>query len=98
MNTKNLLFAFGVGAVIGAGFALLYAPQTGVVTRKKLKRSAEDATDYLEDTAEYLKEQAEHFAKEAEKLIKTTKGQVNDAVDHAGGLVSGALKSVQNLV
>jgi gas vesicle protein len=98
MNTKSFLFAFGAGAAIGAGLALLYAPQSGVATRKKLKRSAEDATDYLEDTADYLKEQAEYFAKEAEKLVKTAKGTVNDAVDQAGGLVAGALKSVQNLV
>jgi gas vesicle protein len=98
MNTKNILFAFGIGLTVGAGVALLYAPQTGVVTRKKLKRSAEDASDYLEDTAEYLKEQAEHISSEAEKFLKKARSTVDDAVDQAGGIVSGALKTAQKLI
>ena len=64
MYKRYVFFAFAIGASVGAGFALLYAPQSGAATRKKLKRSAEDASDYLEDTAGYLKEQAERISKE----------------------------------
>ena len=98
MNTKNLIFAFGIGFTVGASVALLYAPQSGASTRKKLKRSAEDASDYLEDTAEYLKEQAERFSTEAEKLVKRARSTVDDTIDQAGGIVAGALKTAQKLV
>ncbi len=91
---RYIFFAFGIGISIGASIALLYAPQSGVATRKKIKRSAQDASDYLEDTAGYLKEQAEYLASEAQKLVENTKS----AVEQAGGIVSGAIKTAQKLV
>ena len=98
MNMKNLLFAFGIGLSVGAGVALLFAPQSGAATRKKIKRGAEDAGDYLEDTAEYLKEQAEKLAAEAQALVKKASASVNDSIDQAGDLLADAVKSAQNLV
>ena len=98
MNMKNLLFAFGIGLSVGAGVALLFAPQSGNATRKKLKRGAEDAGDYLEDTAEYLKEQAERLANEAQGYVTRAKSAVDDTIDQASGVVSSALKSAQKLV
>jgi gas vesicle protein len=95
---RYICFAFGIGVSVGAGIALLYAPQSGAATRKKIKRTAEDAGDYLEDTAGYLKEQAEHLASEAQKLVKTAQSTVNDAIEQASGVVSGAIKTAQKLV
>jgi len=59
MRHKEFWIALGVGAAIGGVAALLYAPQTGTATRKKLKRGLEDLGDTLEDAGEYLKDQAE---------------------------------------
>ena len=98
MTVKHVALALGIGASIGAAVALLYAPQSGAVTRKKLKRSAEDAVDYLEDAAGYLKEQAETLSKEAQKLAKRSKSQVDEIVDQAGDLVASAVKSAKALV
>ena len=98
MEKKYVFLAFGIGASIGAGIALLYAPQSGVATRKKIRRSAEDASDYLEDTAGYLKEQAEKLSKEAQKFAEKAQSSVNSAVDQASDIVSGALKTAQKLV
>jgi gas vesicle protein len=98
MSTKYVLFAFGIGLSVGAGVALLYAPQSGASTRKKIKRGAEDAGDYIEDTAAYLKEQAEALAKQAQDLVQKTQGTVTSAIDQAGGVVGGALKAAQKLV
>ena len=95
---RYIAFAFGIGLSVGAGIALLYAPQSGAATRKKIKRTADDASDYLEDTAGYLKEQAEHLASEAQKLVENAKSTVNSAVDQASGIVSGAIKTAQKLV
>jgi gas vesicle protein len=38
-----------VGATVGAGIALLYAPKIGRDTRKMLRRRAEDARDAITD-------------------------------------------------
>ena len=98
MSAKNYWFAFGIGVSAGAAIALLYAPQTGVKTRKQLRRGVADAGDYLEDAGDYLKAQAERFSEEAQKAIKRTKGQVDYAVDKAGDAVNSAMKSVHSLV
>jgi gas vesicle protein len=98
MSAKNYWFAFGIGVSAGAAIALLYAPQTGVKTRKQLRRGVADAGDYLEDAGDYLKAQAERFSEEAQKAIKRTKNQVDFAVDKAGEAVNSAMKSVHSLV
>ena len=98
MSAKNYWFAFGIGVTAGAAIALLYAPQTGVKTRRQIRKGVDDASDYLEDAANYLKEQAERLSKEAEKAIKRTRGQVENAVDKAGDVVQSAMKTAQSLV
>ncbi len=98
MSAKNCWFAFGIGVVAGATVALLYAPQSGIKTRKQLRKGVEDAGDYLEDAGDYLKAQAERFSNEAEKALKRTREQVESAVDKAGDVVSSAVKSAQSLV
>jgi gas vesicle protein len=98
MSAKNYWFAFGIGVTAGAAIALLYAPQTGIKTRRQLRKGVEDASDYLEDAANYLKEQAERLSKETEKAIKRSRGPVGNAVDKAGDVVKSAMKSAQSLV
>jgi gas vesicle protein len=98
MSAKGIWIAFGLGVSAGAAVALLYAPQTGVKTRKQLRRGIDDGVDYLEDAAGYLKEQADYLAKEAQKTVKRARGQVNDVVDKASGAVTGAVKTVQSLM
>jgi gas vesicle protein len=98
MSAKNVWIAFGLGVSAGAAVALLYAPQAGDKTRRQLKRNIDDGVDYLEDAAAYLKEQADYLSKEAQKTIKRTRGQVEDVVDKATGVVNDAVKGVQSLM
>lgn len=98
MSAKNVWIAFGLGVSAGAAVALLYAPQSGVRTRRQLKKNIDEGVDYLEDAAGYLREQAEYLSKEAQKTIKRTKGQVEDVVDKVTDAATGAVKSVQSLM
>jgi gas vesicle protein len=98
MSAKGIWIAFGVGVSAGAAVALLYAPDSGVKTRKRLGRSIDDGADYLQDAAEYLKEQAENLSKQAQKTIERTKGQLKDAVDIAAGKASDTVKSIHSLM
>jgi gas vesicle protein len=47
---------FAVGALIGAGIALLYAPQSGKETRKLLAKKAKLLRDKAQDTVENAQE------------------------------------------
>jgi gas vesicle protein len=98
MSAKNYWLAFGIGVSAGAAIALLYAPQSGVRTRKQLRKGVEDAGDYLEDAGDYLKAQAERFSSEAERAISRARKQVESAVDKAGDVVADAVKTAQSLV
>ena len=67
------LAAFLLGAVVGAAIGLLYAPNKGETTRKRLKRWAndtyEDNKEYMLEHAQDLKEKAkEHFEAAREKF------------------------------
>ena len=101
MRHKEFWIALGFGALAGAVAALLYAPQSGASTRKKIRRGLEDLSDSIEDKADYLKSQAENLSKQAQKLIDFSKGQIDDVADQASGyasLGSKAMKAVSKLV
>lgn len=91
---KRFWIAFAIGALAGGVAALLYAPQSGSSTRRKLRRGWEDLGDNLSDATEYLKEQAERLAKEAQRLIDSSKGQMNEALDAAQEYAKGAAGKV----
>jgi len=98
MSAKGYWLAFLVGVSAGATVALLYAPESGVKTRKRIGRKIEDGVDTLEDAAEYLKEQAENLTKQAQATLKRTQGQVEDVIGKATDAVNGAVKSVHSLM
>ncbi len=67
------LAAFLLGGVVGAAVGLLYAPNKGETTRKRLKRWAndtyEDNKEYMLEHAQDLKEKVKgHFEEAREKF------------------------------
>ena len=87
---KKFWIAFALGALAGGVAALLYAPQSGSSTRRKLRRGLEDLGDNLGDAADYVKAQAERLANEATKLMECSKEQVSDTLGTAQQYVKGA--------
>ena len=77
------VFTFLTGAAIGAGLALLFAPQTGEETRKKIK----DISDKLADDA---KDNYEKITKEAQKAIESVKETSDKAVDQVKTFIDSA--------
>ena len=65
-SSGNVLLALLTGAVIGAGVGILYAPDEGKKTRKKLKRKAREAKDEINTRLSSAKEQLAETA-EAKK-------------------------------
>jgi gas vesicle protein len=95
MRQRTFWIAFGLGLVVGGAAAILCAPQSGAMTRRKLRRTVEDLSDNLQDAGDYLKEQAERLTKEAQNLINTGKDQFGSAVDTATGFMKTANKAAQ---
>lgn len=88
MNSWKFWMAFGVGVAAGASVALLYAPQPGDRTRKKLKRGLEDATDRIQSTAEDLSQKAEQYGKQAERAIRRGRDAMDDTWTKASAVAS----------
>ncbi len=77
------VFTFLTGAAIGAGLALLFAPQTGEETRKKIK----DISDKLADDA---KDNYEKITREAQKAIDSVKTTSDKAVEQVKTFIDSA--------
>lgn len=98
MSAKNYWLAFGIGASAGAAIALLYAPQSGERTRKKLRQSAENAGDYLQDAGDYLRSQAERLSEEAQDAVSKARGSAVHLVDKAGDRANDIADTVSQAV
>ncbi|MBJ6723254.1 YtxH domain-containing protein [Geomesophilobacter sediminis] len=68
------------GGIVGAGVALLFAPQSGTKTRKdicrfarKARRSAEDAVEVVEDFKDNLSDIVEEVGERATEILETGK-------------------------
>jgi gas vesicle protein len=55
-KTGTILISFLIGGIIGAGVALLLAPQSGKKTRKQILDAADDVREHASDYAKKLKE------------------------------------------
>jgi gas vesicle protein len=51
-NNENSVAALLIGAAIGVGLGILFAPEKGSKTREKIKDGFDDATDTLKQTLE----------------------------------------------
>jgi len=82
-HSSSGLVCFLAGAAIGAGLALLYAPQSGAETRKKLKdtsdKVADDVKQHYEKVSEEAKKAIEHVKVTAEKSIINVKNFIEGA-------------------
>jgi gas vesicle protein len=84
------------GGIIGAGIALMYAPQSGEKTRKglaryakKTRRRTEDAVEAVEDFSEHVVDMAEAVGERASEILEKGK-------DMAYGAKKGLLKAIQD--
>jgi len=77
------IVTFLAGAALGAGLALLFAPQSGEETRKKIK-------DVSGKVADDLKENYEKLSNEAKKSVEQVKTAAEKAVENVKGFVDGA--------
>ncbi len=100
MSDKNNSVVVGAlmllaGGIVGAGIALMYAPQSGEKTRKemgryakKARRKGESALEAVEDFSEQVTDMAEAVGERAAEILD--KGR-----DMAYGAKKGLLKAME---
>ncbi|SHI48448.1 YtxH domain-containing protein [Pseudozobellia thermophila] len=84
-DSGNILLAVLTGAIIGAGAGILYAPDKGTKTRKKIKKGAlktkEDLTHRLTQAADELTKTAEEKKLDFEQKLEDTLSNMSYKAD-----------------
>ncbi len=75
------LLGFLAGAAIGAGVALLFAPQSGKETRKKIKETSEKVAGDLKENYE--------------KVTKEMKNAATSGIDHVKTFIGGSKRAAE---
>ena len=68
-NAERILW-FCAGAAVGAGVALLYAPQPGEKTRKFLREKAESARDKVLEAGEELAQKGRTWYEKGSQVVE----------------------------
>lgn len=69
-NSSNVLLALLSGAAIGAGIGILYAPDEGIKTRKKIKDKALETKHDLTERISHAREELTKVADEKKEVFE----------------------------
>lgn len=75
------VLAFLIGGVVGAGIAMLYAPNSGAETRKKMKEGLGDATDWARDKYDDARQTVADTTGKVRQIVDEKKEDLKAAVD-----------------
>lgn len=88
MSAGKFWTIFSIGVAAGAAVALLYAPQSGLRTRRQVRRSLENASDYLKNASDSLSEQAGKYMKRGKYIAGNMRDTATSAYGAARKVVS----------
>jgi len=80
-SSGSVLLSFLLGGVVGAGLALLFAPQSGRETRQKIKDLTDEVKDKTTDYVKQAKEKAASFVDEGKEYYDEKRSILRSAVE-----------------
>ena len=80
-STGSIILAFFIGGLVGAGVALLLAPQPGKETRQKIKELADEAKEKAAKYAEEVKSKVTSTVEKGKELVEEKKSLITTAVE-----------------
>jgi len=87
INMKPAVGFLFAGVITGAVVALLYTPQSGIRTKKDIKKFARKTVDRVDDLQEDIRNQVADWVDEMTELIK-------DGIDHGKKLSAEGYEQV----
>lgn len=87
-NTGNTILALLTGAAIGAGIGILFAPDKGVNTRRKIREGVDEAKENLNDKVSEV----------SEKILEKSFLSKNDFEDTLEKFVSHASHKTEDVI
>jgi gas vesicle protein len=82
-GTTHFIVGLGIGLAAGCLIGLLYAPQAGRRTRRKIVAALEDGANYVksraEDADDYVHREASHLHNEVGKLVERGKALLEES-------------------
>ncbi len=81
-NASSILFSFLLGGIVGAGLALLLAPQSGAETRRKITDASGD-----------LREKADEFIDQAKTSVDSAIHKGRDIVEEKKSVLASAIEA-----
>ena len=89
-QTATAIFAFFAGACIGAGLAMLWAPQSGEKTRRMLSDYADKAKDQMDSALETGKEYLQAGIQRGKEYFETAQNTAHETVKNVGDQMKNA--------
>ncbi len=80
-SVGSLILAFFMGGMVGAGVALLLAPQSGKETRQKIKGLAEDTQEKAAKLAEKVKGKVASTVEKGKEVFEEKKSLITTAFE-----------------
>jgi gas vesicle protein len=69
MNDRMSIFCFVAGGVTGAALALILAPESGDVTRRRIRRTLRDTGDSARDLTDRVVQRGEEIRDDAARRV-----------------------------
>lgn len=80
-TASSVLLAFVVGGIVGAGLAILMAPQSGRELRQKIKEIAGEAKEKAEGYIGHVKEKVTSTMQEGKEFVEEKKSILSTAIE-----------------
>lgn len=80
-SSGSIVLSFLLGGMVGAGLALLLAPQSGQETRKKIKELAEDVKEKAYEYTGTAKERVKSTVEKGKEFFEEKKAAIASAIE-----------------
>jgi gas vesicle protein len=80
-STGSVFLAFLLGGVVGAGLAFLFAPQSGVETRRKIKELTDETLEKASGVVSQVKEKVVHTVEKGKDILEEKKSALSAALE-----------------